>query len=272
MRDLKARFFTALVFVSVMIGGILTGEVPAIILFGAVLLRCLWEFYQLTLSGKLLLRVLAILPGLLPYGLAAVGHLTDLDYSPQVIPLALVATFFVVTAVLLIAKSPEALQKLAFIALGTMYLGIPFAGILWIAFPDGIYHPNLLLGLLFLTWINDTGAYVVGSLVGKKPLMPSISPKKTLEGTLGGLFFNLLFSWPMHALFPELSVVEWAGMGLIATVFGTLGDLTESLFKRSLQVKDSGNILPGHGGFLDRFDAFIFILPFAAIYLTLIHQ
>ena len=272
MRDLKARFLTALVFVSVMVGGILAGEVPAMILFGAVLLRCLWEFYQLTLSEKLSLRMLAIIPGLLPYGLASMGHLIHLEYNDQVIPIALIATFFAVSAVLLMAKSPEALQKLSFIALGTMYLGIPFAGIVWIAFPDGNYHPNLLLGLLFLTWINDTGAYVVGSLFGKKPLMPSISPKKTLEGTLGGLFFNLLFSWPMHALFPELSVVQWAGLGLIATVFGTLGDLTESLFKRSLQVKDSGNILPGHGGFLDRFDAFIFILPFAAIYLTLIHQ
>ena len=271
MRDLKLRAITALFFVVVMIGSILAGKVTAALLFGAILLRCLWEFYTLTLPEKRLLMAAGLLLGTLPYGMGSLGYFAALPQVYPIIPVVLTAAFFLVLSALLIGKSQEPLQKLAFLALGTLYIGLPFAALYGVAFFEGSYRSDLLLGLLFLTWINDTGAYVVGSLFGKKPLMPSISPKKTLEGTLGGLFFNLLAAFLLFEIFPALSIPQWLGLGLIASVFGTIGDLAESLFKRSMQVKDSGNLLPGHGGLLDRFDAFIFILPFAAIYFTLIN-
>ena len=118
-----------------------------------------------------------------------------------------------------------------------------------------------------MNWVNDSGAYVVGSLIGKTPLYPRISPNKTWEGTLGGVFFCLVTGYIFSLYYTMLSTVDWMVLGAITAIFGSLGDLIESMLKRSVDKKDSGNLLPGHGGMLDRFDAFIFLLPFAAAYL-----
>jgi phosphatidate cytidylyltransferase len=157
---------------------------------------------------------------------------------------------------------------MGYFALSTLYIGVPFALLLWISMENAVYLPGRVAGLLFLTWANDSGAYLTGNLFGKHPLMRRISPKKTWEGFLGGLFFALLFAFflsymPSTGLNPS----DWWFLALIISIFGPVGDLIESLIKREKQVKDSGNLLPGHGGFLDRFDAFIFHIPFVALYL-----
>ncbi|TAK40283.1 MAG: phosphatidate cytidylyltransferase, partial [Saprospiraceae bacterium] len=118
-----------------------------------------------------------------------------------------------------------------------------------------------------LTWMNDTGAYIIGSLFGKHLLFSRISPKKTWEGTFGGIAITFLVAFLFCVFTNELRFRDWIILGAIVSIFGSVGDLVESMLKRSVGVKDSGNLLPGHGGVLDRFDAFIFVLPFAAAYL-----
>ena len=119
-----------------------------------------------------------------------------------------------------------------------------------------------------MTWMNDTAAYIVGSQIGKTPLFPRISPKKTWEGTLGGLAGTLILAFLLNEYFEELILRDWLILAILVGLFGSLGDLVESMLKRSFAIKDSGRLLPGHGGFLDRFDGFIFMLPFAAAYIV----
>lgn len=121
-----------------------------------------------------------------------------------------------------------------------------------------------------LTWLSDTGAYIAGSTMGRTPLFPRISPKKTWEGFVGGAVLVLVSSQILAELMPILRHREWLVIGMLVAVFGSLGDLVESMLKRSLNVKDSGDLLPGHGGILDRFDAFIFLLPFVSAYLIFV--
>jgi phosphatidate cytidylyltransferase len=137
--------------------------------------------------------------------------------------------------------------------------------------PDTInlnFHPQKVLGILFFIWINDTGAYLVGSFFGKHKLYEKISPNKTWEGTIGGIALCIAFSFVIAKLFPQLELKHWVIISIIVAVFGTLGDLVESMLKRLAGVKDTGNIMPGHGGVLDRFDSLLFSTPFVFCYLA----
>lgn len=133
------------------------------------------------------------------------------------------------------------------------------------AYWQGIYQPWLVLGLLLLVWLNDTGAYFSGKFLGKHLLAPKISPKKTWEGLIGGVIATLITSQLLASFIVDYSREQWLIIGLISS-FGILGDLIESLFKRRADVKDSSSIMPGHGGILDRFDAFQFVIPAIFIY------
>jgi phosphatidate cytidylyltransferase len=155
------------------------------------------------------------------------------------------------------------------------------AGIIWIVIPFSLINdiPSILsdgkyflLSLFIFVWVYDTLAYCIGSLTGKHRLMERISPKKSWEGAIGAAILTIVLSFFMHKIFAglPLSVSQWMILSFIVTVFATAGDLVESLFKRQLQVKDSGFILPGHGGVLDRFDSILFVIPFASLYLILI--
>jgi phosphatidate cytidylyltransferase len=151
-------------------------------------------------------------------------------------------------------------------------LSIWFFGLMYVALPVVLYldavaqpkEPYLFLRAaapFFLIWTNDTMAYLVGRTIGKTPFAPRISPKKTWEGTIGGGICTLVLAYFVGPMLMDLNPNEWIGVALVVAVFGTLGDLVESMLKRSVGVKDSGNIMPGHGGFLDRFDSFIFAAP-----------
>lgn len=150
----------------------------------------------------------------------------------------------------------------------TMYL---LSGIGYVAMPLGLLvqlrfqHEMLPLVLILLIWMNDTMAYLSGSMFGKTPMAPSISPKKTIEGTLGGILFTIAMAAAWGYINHSLPVSMWIGLACTASVIGTIGDLVESKLKRMAQVKDSGNMMPGHGGALDRFDSLLFAAPFAYI-------
>ncbi len=178
----------------------------------------------------------------------------------------------------LYSKAKNAVNDWAYTMLGQMYIAIPFSTINVLAFnatPDGMITFNYLVPLcvfIFL-WVNDTGAYCIGSLFGKHKLFPRISPGKTWEGSVGGAIFVLIAAALVSYLSDStntnlgFNILIWLGLGLVVVVFGTWGDLVESLFKRTLGIKDSGTILPGHGGMLDRFDSSLMAMPASVIYL-----
>lgn len=129
---------------------------------------------------------------------------------------------------------------------------------------------SLLLGFFIVIWTNDTFAYLSGMFIGRHKFFERISPKKTWEGTAGGLVFGLAAGYILSLFFDDFSLSEWLGYALTIIIFGTFGDLFESLIKRTLGLKDSGNIMPGHGGILDRFDSILLAAPFAFIYIVFV--
>jgi phosphatidate cytidylyltransferase len=132
-----------------------------------------------------------------------------------------------------------------------------------------IFMPEKVLGMIFFIWINDTGAYLVGSFFGKHKLYEKVSPNKTWEGTIGGAVLAMGLSYVVYLIFPQEAYIHWFVISIIVSVFGTVGDLVESMLKRMAGVKDSGKLMPGHGGVLDRFDSLFFATPFVFCYLAL---
>ncbi|WP_452221506.1 phosphatidate cytidylyltransferase [Lacinutrix salivirga] len=155
--------------------------------------------------------------------------------------------------------------------LTTFYLSSAFVFLILIANFNNEFKPAILLGAFILVWINDTAAFLVGKNFGKQKLFPSISPKKTVEGFLGGLLFACISSYFIAIFTETLNFNQWLILSIIVSVFGTLGDLIESKFKRQAGVKDSGVIMPGHGGLLDRLDSIIFAAPFIYLFLRILN-
>ena len=274
MQGLWRRLTTAVIFVVIMVAGHYTGEYTFSLLFLIIAAGCLWEFFGLTLDlhtrRDRIRKVFGVLLGLLPFGLVTVVSLNqtvDPELFVSVSSLLFAPFVFTIFIYELYSHSKEPFANLAFMILGLFYIGIPFALVNFIAFDGSEFRARIVLGLLVLTWVNDTGAYVTGSLIGKTPLFPRISPNKTWEGSSGGVVFTLLFGYLLSLVFDDIPLTQWLGLALIVSIFGGIGDLVESMLKRSVNVKDSGNLLPGHGGLLDRFDAFIFVVPFAAAYI-----
>lgn len=164
----------------------------------------------------------------------------------------------------LFGNNKHPLYNISLKILGIIYIGLPFALFNLLAFKGGAYDYRPLLVLFILVWINDTGAYVCGVTMGKHKLMERISPKKTIEGFVGGVLFTIAAAVGI-AYVGGLNMAFCVLCGFIASVIGTCGDLVESMFKRSVNMKDSGNILPGHGGLLDRFDAVLFVTPLVSL-------
>lgn len=271
---LLQRLFTAIIFAAIMIGGIYGGKISFLLLFALISCLCLWEFLSMVLIGKAkqdrVRKFLGIVVGMIPYILEAVYLLDLVRFRGQFLVLSSFALFLLIFLIFiyeLFSKSEKPFNNLAFIVLGMIYIGFPFALLTFIAMGQGQFYPNIIFGLLLVTWCSDSGAYVVGSMIGKTPLLPRISPKKTWEGTLGGALITLIFVFVLSWFIAELSLLNWFIIAIIIIIFGGFGDLVESMLKRSFQIKDSGRMLPGHGGILDRFDAFIFMLPFAGAYL-----
>lgn len=272
---MRTRFVTSVFFVVIMLAGILIGKYSFTLLFGLIALLCLREFLGAGLetngSSKKWLNVLGILFGLTPF-LALMGIQMEFWSSAALMQAAVLFPILLFAVFLLelfrTSEAPFAAIGQIFTAL--VYIGIPFALLGIIAFDDsGAYRKFLILGLVILTWTNDTWAYILGSRFGKTPLYPKASPKKTWEGTLGGGLCSVIMAIILSQFIPDIRMADWIVLALLVFVFGTLGDLVESMFKRSRQIKDSGNLLPGHGGLLDRFDGFIFHLPFTAAYVIL---
>ena len=277
-KHLLRRLSTAIIFVVIMLGGLYGGRYSFVILFSIITGLCLWEYLSMVLERYTrrdnIRMLLGLGFGLTPFVLASI---LQLNIIPKIGD-----SFIIFTAILffpfvfmafiyeLLVGSKTPFVNVAFIVLGMIYIGAPFALLDFIAFDEQNFYANTVLGLLLMTWGNDTGAYLIGSQIGKTPLAPSISPKKTWEGFIGGIIITFLIATALAFIFTgkeKLVFIDWMVLAFIVVLFGSVGDLVESMLKRSVKIKDSGTMLPGHGGLLDRFDAFIFLLPFAAAYL-----
>lgn len=169
-------------------------------------------------------------------------------------------------------KSDHPLRHTAHSLMSQIYIGFPMAVMVYIAMN---YSPYILLTIFVLMWLNDTGAYLVGCSIGRHKLIERVSPKKTWEGFFGGLIFSMAVSLLIFYFIKpfegmehiDMSLIFWLSVGAIVSIIGTWGDLIESMIKRDLQIKDSGNLIPGHGGILDRIDSILFVLPAILLFL-----
>lgn len=288
---MKQRIITAIVFALAMLGGVFGGAKTFFLLFALITAGCLWELAGLLFGDEnnhlTLRKGIGTLLGMLPfliYGSETLlfatrqfrfPFLAEIAGAPGLmltIGAALVPILFLLFVLELFLESDRPFANLGHYCLGLVYIGLPFALLIAFANGQGQYAPLRVFGLLLLTWTNDTLAYFVGSQLGKRPFFSRISPKKTWEGTLGGMAFTFLAAFLLSQWIPDFSVKQWYLLATCVAVFGTLGDLVESMLKRSVKIKDSGSLMPGHGGLLDRFDSFIFVLPFAWLTVLLFPQ
>lgn len=187
------------------------------------------------------------------------------------LPTKVYLLFFVMLGVIYISelyrKSANPFENIAFTIVGIFYVAMPFALLHFAAFSRGYFSTQIASGVFFLLWASDTGAYFAGKTLGKHKLFPRISPGKTWEGLAGGMVVSVSIAVLLGNYYTDLATWKWVCVSVIIVIIGTYGDLVESMLKRSLQIKDSGNLIPGHGGVLDRFDGMLMAAPFVAFFL-----
>ena len=266
------RTITGILFVVILVGCILLTPISFGILFALISALSVYEFGQLMDKSKQVAinKKITSLAGAYLF-LAVMAFCTGATDAQVFLPYLLLLLYLMITELYLKKENP--LGNWAFTMLSQLYIALPFALLNILAFHNDVasssvsYNPVLPLSVFVFIWLSDTGAYCVGSLIGKHRLFERISPKKSWEGSIGGGVFSIASSLVFAHYFPFLHLAEWMGLAFTVVVFGTWGDLTESLMKRQLGIKDSGNILPGHGGMLDRFDSALMAIPAAVIYL-----
>jgi len=268
MRTLKIRTLTAIVFGIIMIAGIFISVKTAIILFGIICLICSFEYTKIVRRNlKDAMYNTTFVAGVVLYALA---FMDDLNAYYELI-LYLNCGFFLLFILGMLSNKTIFSQAQISPVYNLIYIGMPFY-LLHIKFFQSTYDPWLLMSIFICIWLSDTGAYLVGSKFGKHSLFKRVSPNKTWEGVFGGLALTIIGVYLLHMfkVYTNFNILNWISIAIIIVIIGILGDLFESSIKRTFEIKDSGNIMPGHGGFLDRFDSFIFVIPFICLYLEII--
>lgn len=287
MKTFFTRTASALVFVAVMLGGILWADYTFFLLFFLIGCFALQEYFKLI---RHIDPDYANVPAWHKWGATIAGAAILLTFTGNNFQIAYIPTgligWWIAVIFLLVMPLGEvlmskdfSLKNIGYSAIGLLYIVIPFGLLINIRLNAINIHytptdvgtaPGWLIPLLLLIfiWINDTMAYIVGSLIGRTPFAPAISPKKTIEGTVGGMILAVATAGIYGHFWGSgyLALQHWIALALIAAIFGTIGDLIESKLKRMAGVKDSGRIMPGHGGFMDRFDSLLLAAPFAWIY------
>lgn len=276
-KNLITRSITGVFYVAIMVVGLMN-PTAMIFLFSLITGLAIWEFSGLVNErGDVFVnRFIVTVAGVYLF-IAIAGINSGLIQTNAVfVPYLLTIVYLFVSE--LYVKSANAIHDWAYAMLSQMYIALPLSMVSVLAFrtdpASGVpmFYYLLPLSVFVFLWVNDSGAYCAGSLFGKHKLFPRVSPGKSWEGSIGGGIFVLVVAgligyFEQSNNLSGLNIIEWMGLGLVVVVFGTWGDLVESLFKRTLGIKDSGNILPGHGGMLDRFDSALMALPAAVIYL-----
>lgn len=262
---MKTRAITGLFFITVLIIAVLLGPHTFVLLFSLIAVCAVYEFCRMvqTESTKPFLFLGTVV--------AAVGlglmSLVFLDLLPDaIIPFGIIG-ILLCYIMALFRKTESPIQDLAYSLFGLLYAVIPFIFFMSLGFLGDTYNAFIPLGFLILLWTNDTGAYLAGKSLGKHKLFVRISPNKTWEGFVGGVLLAIMAGFILSMCFGIFPSWVWILMAALIGVFGTLGDLVESMLKRNVGVKDSGNVLPGHGGLLDRFDGLLIAAPLVYLFL-----
>lgn len=266
--NLTLRIITGLLGSAAIIAAVCFSQWTYFVVFFLICLLSLLEFYKLAgLDGLVPQKILGTCCGLLIFTLSFLVERGSVppQYYYLVFPLA--ALVYIVKLYKKEERKP--FTNIAFTFLGILYIAMPFSLLNIAVFEAQHYNFQIIFGCLFILWASDTGAYFAGTFLGKHKLFERISPRKSWEGFFGGAILALIFTFGLAHFFHSLSLVHWLVIGIIIIVGGTFGDLVESLLKRSIEIKDSGSILPGHGGFLDRFDGLLISAPFIVAYLEL---
>lgn len=276
MNNFIVRTITAVFFVAAIVSCFLRAE-AMIFLFALVTGMTIWEFTGLVNDRENVSvnRMICTVAGVY-FFLAMAGYNSGITPAGVFVPYLITLVYLMVAELYL--KQPDPVNDWAYTMMSQLYIALPFSMINVLAFrsvgSDITYTYLIPLSVFFFLWVNDAGAYICGSLLGKHKLFPRISPGKSWEGSIGGGILVMIVAvllWYLSEQYDvndlQLSALEWAGLGLVVVIFGTWGDLVESLFKRTLGIKDSGHILPGHGGMLDRFDSTLMAFPSAVVYL-----
>ena len=250
------RAITGILFVGVLVGCILYDPWTFSALFVVISALTIREFGHLInqVEGVSINKNITMLAGVYLY-MAVMAFCTNLSGSKIFLPYLLLIMYLMISELYLKKENP--VMNWAYSMLSQLYIALPFAMLNILSFHTSpmdtsvSYNPILPLSVFVFIWLSDTGAYCVGSLIGRHRLFERISPKKSWEGSIGGGIVAIGSSFIFAHYFPIMNMAEWAGLALIVVIFGTWGDLTESLLKRQLHIKDSGAILPGHGGMLD---------------------
>ncbi|MBI1307860.1 MAG: phosphatidate cytidylyltransferase [Bacteroidetes bacterium] len=271
--NFQSRALVGALYVIITVLSLQFGQTSAALYIGLIQIFCLYEFYRLTTKAKSGIKIIPVICGSVVFMMFFANQDAVINigsYQYLMIPFLLIAGVMAVYY-----KGDSFIKDVSSFVFGWLYISIPLALLLRIGnlsfdhsgelFP---YHGSQILVVFILIWLSDTCAYLVGRWLGKTPLAPTISPKKTIEGFIGGAILTIAVSYLLYLVFPFLPFFHFAILAIIVVVFGTFGDLFESKLKRTLGVKDSGTALGGHGGFLDRFDSILFAAPAAYYYLT----
>jgi phosphatidate cytidylyltransferase len=272
--NLTQRIITALIGAAAIVAGIMVSEWTYFVIFFLITALSLWEFYKLAgLDGMLPQKTFGTLCGLLIFVLSFLIERGAISYRYYFVFFPLLSCVYMIKLYKKFERKP--FTNIAFTFLGVFYVAIPFALLNIATFENGSYDYQIIFGCLFILWASDTGAYFAGTFFGKRKLFERISPKKSWEGFVGGAILAFVFAYGLPYFFsaighePTIRWWQWMVIGVLIVIGGTFGDLVESLLKRSIEIKDSGTALPGHGGFLDRFDGLLISAPFIVAFLEI---
>jgi phosphatidate cytidylyltransferase len=265
--NLTQRIFTGLLGSAAIIAGVAYSPWTYFIIFVFISAVTLIEFYSLVgLDGMLPQKTFGTICGVLVFCLAFLIEKNHISWRYYFLMFPIISLVFMIK---LYKFERKPFTNIAFTILGIIYVAMPFALLNIATFENGDYNYEIMLGCLLILWANDTGGFIAGTLFGKTKLFERISPKKSWEGAVGGAVLGLLFAFGISYYFVTLAIWQWMVVGVLIIIGGDYGDLVESLLKRSIEIKDSGTSLPGHGGFLDRFDGLLISAPFIVAFLEI---
>lgn len=267
---MKTRVVTAFFFTIVMLGSIFLGHYTFAAFYLLLSIIVLLEFYKLVrTAGIRPHRNIGIAVAGIIFLITIAYHFWQLPTKYLMLAVPFVSAIFIAE---LYKKEKIPFANISYTFVGFVYVTVPFCFFYSLGYLLNFYQYSyhLPLSFLLMLWANDTGAYLFGMKFGKRRLFERHSPKKSWEGFFGGVFTSLVVAFVIAQFFAEINHLVWAGMAVLISCFGTLGDLVESMLKRSLDAKDSGSFLPGHGGFLDRFDGLLIAAPVVYVYLYLV--
>ncbi|PZO29748.1 phosphatidate cytidylyltransferase [Flavobacterium macrobrachii] len=264
MNSTLTRAISGAVYIVLLISATFYSSNSFLLFFGILLLIAVTEFCKLV-------HLKNIVPIAISAGLFILCNLSNTIKTNDILILLATLLVSVKAIVFLFDKKNKPLDSLSKYVYLIGYIVLPFVLITKIPFVENNYNPNIILSIFILIWVNDTFAFLVGKTFGKHKLFEKVSPKKTIEGFVGGFIFSIFAGIILAHFLMLQSYFHWVFIAILASVFGTLGDLVESKFKRIANVKDSGTIMPGHGGVLDRLDSVIFVAPIVFLFYQIIY-